>query len=50
VVSKIGVPAGRIAFFDDREDNLEGARACGLQTVLVRSTADVAAALDRLGF
>jgi FMN phosphatase YigB (HAD superfamily) len=42
------VPAGRIVFFDDGIDNVAGARACGLQAVHVRSSADVAAALKAL--
>ena len=49
VVQAIGVPAGRIVFFDDLPANIEGAYARGLQAVLVRSSADVAAALDALG-
>lgn len=49
VVNEIGVPAQRIVFFDDSAHNIEGARASGLQTVLVRSPSDVAAALDALG-
>ncbi|MGJ4939036.1 HAD-IA family hydrolase [Bradyrhizobium sp. HKCCYLS1011] len=49
VVQAIGVPAGRIVFFDDLAENIEGARARGLQAVQVRSSADVAAALDALG-
>jgi len=49
VVRAIGVPAERIVFFDDLAENVEGARACGLKAVLVRSTDDVAAALDALG-
>jgi glucose-1-phosphatase len=49
VVREIGVPANRIVFFDDSPANVDGARACGLQTVLVNSPADVAAALDALG-
>jgi HAD superfamily hydrolase (TIGR01509 family) len=48
VVKAIGVPAGRIVFFDDGIDNVAGARACGLQAVHVRSSADVAAALKAL--
>jgi putative hydrolase of the HAD superfamily len=49
VVQAIGVPASRIVFFDDLAANIEGARARGLQAVQVRSSADVAAALDALG-
>jgi putative hydrolase of the HAD superfamily len=49
VVREMGVPAERVLFFDDSLANIEGARASGLQTVHVRSNADVAAALERLG-
>ncbi|MGJ4917387.1 HAD family hydrolase [Bradyrhizobium oligotrophicum] len=49
VVRAIGVPAKRIVFFDDLAENVEGAQASGLNAVLVRSTADVAAALEALG-
>jgi glucose-1-phosphatase len=49
VVKAIGVPAERIVFFDDGIENVEGARARGLQAVHVRSSADVAHALDALG-
>jgi putative hydrolase of the HAD superfamily len=45
VVKAIGVRAERILFFDDVLENVEGARACGLQTVHVRSRSDVAHAL-----
>jgi putative hydrolase of the HAD superfamily len=49
VVKEIGVPAGRIVFFDDVMENIEGARARGLQAVHVTSTRDVADALAALG-
>jgi HAD superfamily hydrolase (TIGR01509 family) len=49
VVRAIGVPAARIVFFDDVMENIEGARARGLQAVHVRSSADVADALAALG-
>lgn len=49
VVQSIGVPAERIVFFDDLAENIEGARECGLKTVLVTSPEDVAKALDALG-
>jgi HAD superfamily hydrolase (TIGR01509 family) len=48
VVKAIGVPAERIVFFDDGIENVEGARARGLQAVHVRSSADVADALRAL--
>ena len=41
VVDVIGVPASRILFFDDLIENVEGARACGLQAVHVRTSSDV---------
>lgn len=49
VVKAIGAPAERIVFFDDGIENVEGARARGLQAVHVRSTKDVADALTALG-
>jgi len=49
VVKDIGVPAGRIVFFDDNPDNVAGARACGLQAVHVTSRADVERTLAALG-
>jgi putative hydrolase of the HAD superfamily len=49
VVGEIGVPAERIVFFDDSQNNVEGARACGLQAVHVTSHADVAEALAAMG-
>jgi putative hydrolase of the HAD superfamily len=49
VVKEIGVPAGRIVFFDDSADNIEGARARGLTAVHVTSIRDVADALAALG-
>ena len=45
VVQAVGVPAGRILFFDDTEINVVGAREAGLQAVHVRSPEDVAEAL-----
>jgi putative hydrolase of the HAD superfamily len=48
VVKAIGVPAERIVFFDDGLENVEGARARGLQAVHVKSSADVADALAAL--
>jgi len=49
VVKEIGVPASRIVFFDDLAENIEGARACGLKAVHVKSSRDVADALTALG-
>ena len=49
VTGTVGVPAARILFFDDTLENVEGARACGLQAVHVTSDADVASAVVRLG-
>jgi putative hydrolase of the HAD superfamily len=49
VVSQIGVPASRIVFFDDLKENIEGAEARGLIGVHVRSSGDIARALDALG-
>ena len=49
VVQAIGIPAGRIVFFDDLAENIEGARARGLTAVHVTSPEDVADALAALG-
>jgi putative hydrolase of the HAD superfamily len=49
VVKAIGVPAGRIVFFDDLAENIAGAMARGLLAVHVKSSADVAEALAALG-
>ncbi len=49
VVKAIGVPAGRILFFDDLAENIEGARHYGLAAVHVTSSNDVADALAALG-
>lgn len=45
VVRRIGVPAGRIAFFDDLAENVAGARAAGLQAWQAQSVADIQDAL-----
>jgi glucose-1-phosphatase len=49
VVKSIGLPAGRIVFFDDLVENVESARARGLRAVHVKSSGDVADALTALG-
>ncbi len=49
VVEAIGAPASRVVFFDDLADNIAGARAYGLQAVHVKSSEDVAQALNALG-
>lgn len=45
----LGVPLESILFFDDLPENVAGAAAAGLQTVLVSGPADVEAALRALG-
>ncbi|MDM0046842.1 HAD family phosphatase [Variovorax dokdonensis] len=49
VCRAIGQPAKSVLFFDDLEENVRGAAACGLQVVHVKSPADVLGALRRLG-
>lgn len=49
VVDAIGVPPGRILFFDDSLANVEGARACGLTAVHVTAGSTVADTLAALG-
>ena len=49
VCREIGLPPAALLFFDDLEENVTGARACGLQAVRVTSPADVRRALEHLG-
>ncbi|MBS0472461.1 MAG: HAD-IA family hydrolase [Proteobacteria bacterium] len=46
VAQVVGIAPGRILFFDDVLENVEGARNAGLQAVHVRSNADTLAALE----
>jgi FMN phosphatase YigB (HAD superfamily) len=48
VVREIGVPADRVAFFDDVIENVEGARARRLHAFHVKSTADIERAIAEL--
>ena len=48
VTRSMGVPAGRVLFFDDLPENVIGARAAGLQATHVRTHADTAAAVVRV--
>jgi len=45
VCRRIGIAAPRIAFFDDREENVLGARGAGLLAHQVHSAADIRSAL-----
>ncbi|MGH6779356.1 MAG: HAD-IA family hydrolase [Bradyrhizobium sp.] len=49
VIGAIGLPASRLVFFDDLAENVEGARACGLYAVHVRSSRDIADTFAALG-
>ncbi len=49
VLRAIGVPAAGVMFFDDLADNVDGARACGMQGVVVTGPADVRRALQAAG-
>jgi putative hydrolase of the HAD superfamily len=50
VAREIGVRPGRILYFDDLGENVEAARAAGMDAVLVRSHDDVSKAVEsRLG-
>jgi epoxide hydrolase-like predicted phosphatase len=49
VCRAIGQSPQAVLFFDDLAENVQGAAACGLQVVHVRSPADVRSALARLG-
>jgi putative hydrolase of the HAD superfamily len=48
VCEQMGVAPGEVLFFDDTAENVEGARAAGLQAVWVRGPGDVRAALEAL--
>ena len=48
VARRIGVPLDAILFLDDSLENVEGARAVGMQAVHVRTAKDVADALDAM--
>lgn len=49
VAQAIGLPLDSILFFDDLLENVEGARAAGLNAIHVRSPADVRKALQSIG-
>ncbi len=49
VAENIGFRPEQIMFFDDTADNIIGARAVGMRTVLVKSSRDVHAAIVSLG-
>ena len=49
IAREIGVDLSSILFFDDSLENIEGARHAGVQTVHVRTPADVTEALVELG-
>ena len=49
VVRAIGVAPGEVLFFDDLAENVEAARAYGLQAVQVKGPEDVRAALHERG-
>jgi putative hydrolase of the HAD superfamily len=48
VARRIGLPPEAILFLDDTLENVEGARAVGMQAVHVRAATDVADALDAI--
>jgi HAD superfamily hydrolase (TIGR01509 family) len=49
VGAAIGVPCEKVLFFDDTAENVEGARAVGMQAVHFRTADDARAALAVLG-
>jgi len=48
VAERIGTPLDRILLFDDTGENIDGAAACGMQTILVTGINDVINGLNRL--
>ncbi|MEZ5739488.1 MAG: HAD family phosphatase [Burkholderiaceae bacterium] len=49
VLAAMGATAAQALFFDDTEENIDGARRVGLRAVRVRCPADIDSALDDLG-
>jgi putative hydrolase of the HAD superfamily len=49
VCDRMGLRPDQVMFFDDTAENVLGARQVGMAAVLVRSPADIQAALARLG-
>ncbi len=49
VSERMGFEPAEVLFFDDGPENVDGARAAGMQAVLVRSVEDVRLALSRIG-
>lgn len=49
VLDAIGSTADEVLFFDDAQENVDAARACGIEAVLVRSPHDVRQALTAAG-
>jgi epoxide hydrolase-like predicted phosphatase len=37
-LDRLGIPAGQALFIDDKQENIEGAKQAGLQTILFKST------------
>ena len=48
VSRELGIPLDRMVFYDDTQENVEGARAVGMQAVHVRSSGDVARSVTAL--
>jgi putative hydrolase of the HAD superfamily len=48
-VTRAGVPAASCVFIDDMEENVEGAAALGLKTILYKPDTDLGSALRTLG-
>ncbi len=48
-VKRAGVPAASCVFIDDMEENVEGAAALGLKTILYKPDTDLGSALRTLG-
>lgn len=47
ISQEVGVPLEKILFFDDTPENIEGARALGIQAILVRGLGDLEATLEK---
>ena len=50
IANELDLPVDELLFFDDLQENVDGAKAAGLQAVLVRTPEDVRNALEAIGY
>ncbi|MCP4979435.1 MAG: HAD-IA family hydrolase [Gammaproteobacteria bacterium] len=49
IADNTGISLGKMLFFDDTEENVDGARAAGMRAVHVKTHSDVKKALADIG-